>query len=126
MLFALGFYDIVTFAVLIFILAGFMTVFLLLLGLPGRIARKRNHPDADAVNLLGWVGMLGILPWIHALIWSIKETDVIDIRRFPEEERQALREQAERFAAESKKKKSESQNKDRPGTADQPGDGEPG
>jgi len=104
MLFAFGFYDYVTFSAIIFILLGLMAVVLFLLGLPGKIAKKRNHPEADAVNLMGWVGFLGVVPWINALIWAIKETDVVDIRRFPAEEREALREQAERFSSESAKK----------------------
>jgi hypothetical protein len=104
MLFAIGFYDYVTFAALIFIVLGFGVLVLFLLGLPGRIARQRNHPEADAVSLMGWVGFLGVVPWINALIWSIKPTDVIDIRRFPEEEREALRQQAEKYKAESTKK----------------------
>ena len=53
---------------------------------------------------MGWVGFLGVVPWINALIWSIKETDVIDIRRFPEEERESLQRQAEKYQAESAKK----------------------
>lgn len=104
MLLALGFYDYVTFAALIFILVGFMGVVLFLLGLPGKLARQRNHPDADSVNLMGWLGFLGVVPWINALIWSIKETDTIDIRRFPAEEREALRKQAEKYQQESGKK----------------------
>ncbi len=57
------------------------------LGLPGRIAIARNHPDADAVNAMGWVGFLAVVPWIQALIWAFKPTDVIDIRNLPAEER---------------------------------------
>ena len=57
------------------------------LGLPGRIAIARNHPDADAVNAMGWVGFLAVVPWIQALIWAFKPTDIIDIRNLPAEER---------------------------------------
>jgi heme/copper-type cytochrome/quinol oxidase subunit 1 len=114
MLLAFGFYDIVTLAALMFILVSFMVLILVVLGLPGRIAKKRNHPEAEAVNLMGWVGFLGVVPWIQALIWSIKETDVIDIRRFPEEERESLQWQAEKYQAESAK-----QSKKDKGTADQ-------
>ncbi|WP_425398314.1 DUF3302 domain-containing protein [Aeoliella sp.] len=104
MVLALGFYDYVTFSALIFILVGFMGVVLFFLGLPGRIAKQRNHPDADAVNMMGWLGFLGVVPWIQALIWAIKETDVVDIRRFPPEESEVLKKQAEKFQAESTKK----------------------
>ena len=60
MLLAIGFYDYVTFAALIFIVLGFMVLVLFLLGLPGKIARQRNHPEADAVNLMGWVWCRGL------------------------------------------------------------------
>lgn len=38
---------------------------------PGRTARARKHPYADAINVAGWVGMLagGIL-WPLALVWA--------------------------------------------------------
>jgi len=38
---------------------------------PGRAARSRNHPYAEAVNIAGWVGLLagGVL-WPLALIWA--------------------------------------------------------
>jgi hypothetical protein len=66
---------------------------LLVLGLPGKIAIARKHPDADAVNLMGWVGFLAVVPWIQALIWAFKPTDVIDIRRFPRQEQAAIDEE---------------------------------
>jgi len=39
--------------------------------LPGQIARKRNHPQADAINVMGWWGALtlGILAPI-AWVWA--------------------------------------------------------
>lgn len=38
---------------------------------PGRTARARAHPYAEAVNVAGWVGLLagGVL-WPMALIWA--------------------------------------------------------
>ena len=39
--------------------------------LPGKIARKREHPQADAINVCGWLGLLTLgLMWPFALIWS--------------------------------------------------------
>jgi hypothetical protein len=39
--------------------------------LPGKIARKREHPQADAINVCGWLGLLALgLAWPLALIWS--------------------------------------------------------
>ena len=39
--------------------------------LPGNIARKRGHPQADAINVLGWIGVATLgLAWPLALIWA--------------------------------------------------------
>ncbi|TWU17026.1 DUF3302 domain-containing protein [Allorhodopirellula heiligendammensis] len=82
----IGFYDYLTFAAILTIVAGVLTVMCLILGLPGRIARKRNHPDADAIYVMGWLGFLGGVSWIQAFLWAFKPTEVVDIRRFPKEE----------------------------------------
>ena len=97
--FPLGFWDYVTFAVLMLLGAAALTAAVLLLGLPGRIARSRNHPDAEAVNVMGWAGGLAVVPWIQAFIWAFKPTDVIDIRRFPQAEQEAIRSTAAARAA---------------------------
>ena len=76
-----------TFAALFFATAVGLALAMFVLGLPGRIAIARNHPDADAVNAMGWVGFLAVVPWIQALIWAFKPTDIIDIRNLPREER---------------------------------------
>jgi len=86
----LDYWDYLTFASLIIVGAACGGAALLVLGLPGRIAIARKHPDADAVNLMGWVGVRAIVPWINALIWAFKPTDVIDIRRFPRQEQAAI------------------------------------
>lgn len=40
-------------------------------GMPGREARKRNHPSADAISLLGWLGLLfGGVGWLVAMVWA--------------------------------------------------------
>jgi hypothetical protein len=38
------------------------------------------------------------MPWIQALIWAFKPTDVIDIRRFPRQEQAAINEDIMRLA----------------------------
>ena len=69
-----------------------LSLLVIILGLPGKIAVARNHPDAEAVHLMGWVGFLAVIPWIQALIWAFKPTDKIDIRRYPEAEAAATEE----------------------------------
>jgi uncharacterized protein DUF3302 len=92
--FPLGFWDYVTFAVLFILGGAVLAAVVLLLGLPGRIARARNHPDADAVNVMGWAGALAVVPWIQAFIWAFKPTTVVDIRRSSAEEQAWIREEA--------------------------------
>jgi uncharacterized protein DUF3302 len=57
--------------VVIFFLVILLTAAIVALGsLPGKIARKRNHPYADAINVASWVGLaLGIF-WPIAFIWA--------------------------------------------------------
>jgi len=85
------FWNIVTFLALLLILAAFTFAFIWLLTLPGKLAIKRQHPHAEAVKLMGNLGFLGGIPWLHALIWSIHDSITIDLRRFPEEEREHVR-----------------------------------
>jgi hypothetical protein len=83
--FQIGFWDYVTFGAIAVIVMAFLAFVVFILGLPGRIAIARNHPEADAVYLMGWIGFLAVVPWIQALIWAFKPTDVIDIRHLPKE-----------------------------------------
>jgi hypothetical protein len=61
--------------------AGF--IILLLLGLfflwlyaeiarfPGKKAKERHHPQAEAINILGWIGpFVGGVGWVVALVWA--------------------------------------------------------
>ena len=86
--FELNFWDYLTFAVIFLCVVAFLAIAVFVLGLPGRIAIARRHPDADAVNLMGWLGFLAVVPWIQAFIWAFKPTNVIDIRYFPKQEQQ--------------------------------------
>jgi hypothetical protein len=79
-------------AILGLVIAG-LCVAVVILGLPGRIAIARHHPEAEAVNLMGWAGFLTVVPWLKALGWAFKPTDVIDIRYFPKQEQQDINEQ---------------------------------
>jgi hypothetical protein len=83
--FHVGFWDYATFLVLFILVAAGLAVAVFVLGLPGRIAIARKHPEADAVYLMGWVGFLAVVPWIQALGWAFKPTTVIDVRYLPKE-----------------------------------------
>jgi len=83
--FSLDFWDYVTFAALMAMVFAGLGLAVFVLGLPGRIAIARNHPEADAVYLMGWVGFVAVVPWIQALIWAFKPTDVVDLRYLPKD-----------------------------------------
>jgi hypothetical protein len=38
--------------------------------LPGSIARSRNHPQTDAINICGWMGIITIVLWPIAMVWA--------------------------------------------------------
>jgi hypothetical protein len=95
--FPLDAWDYLTFASMAIVGAGFMVLIYLILGLPGRIAIARRHPDAEAVNMMGWLGFIAIVPWVQAFIWAFKPTDVIDIRNLPRDTRRDTDEQIARL-----------------------------
>jgi Protein of unknown function (DUF3302) len=91
--FDLDFWDYLTFATAALATVAVVLIFIWFAGLPGRIALARNHPEAEAVNLMGWAGVLPtVYPWVQAFIWAFKPTEIVDIRRFPREEAAALAE----------------------------------
>jgi hypothetical protein len=42
---------------------------------------------------MGWVGFMAIVPWIQALIWALKPTNLVDIRYFPQQEQKNIEEE---------------------------------
>jgi len=100
--FTLDIWDYLMFATVALLIVAFMVLLVFILGLPGRIAIARKHPEAEAVNMMGWLGFMAIVPWVQALIWSIKPTDVIDIRNFPKEERREIEENIARLTGKAK------------------------
>ena len=108
------FWDIITLGCAVFSVIVFMALLVIMLGLPGRIATARNHPDAEAIYVMSWTGFLAVVPWIQAFIWAFKPTDVVDIRRFPEEEQEAIKEDITRLKAYAYGKKDSSEPADAP------------
>jgi hypothetical protein len=85
--FDIDLWDYLTFLTLALCVVALGITWLFLAGLPGRIAIARKHPEAEAVKYLGYAGLLPtVYPWMQALIWAFKPTDIVDIRRFPREE----------------------------------------
>ncbi|MGB0133215.1 superinfection immunity protein [Dokdonella sp.] len=94
----IGFWDYITFATLAIVGAGGLIFVIWMMGLPGRIAIARKHPDAEAVKIMGYAGFFVMVPWIQAFIWAFKPTDIVDVRRFPKEEARAIDEEIERLS----------------------------
>jgi hypothetical protein len=96
--FELNIWDYLTFLTLFLTVVAAVAFWVWLAGLPGRIAISRKHPEAEAVKLLGYAGLLPtIYPWVQAFIWAYKPTDKVDIRRFPREEQRAIAEDIARL-----------------------------
>jgi len=67
--------DFFAWLVLIVIVVSAVWLFIALAKLPGKIARERGHPQAEAINAAGWLGLLltvGVV-WALALIWALME-----------------------------------------------------
>jgi hypothetical protein len=63
--------DVFAWIVLAMLVVCTVTVILFLAALPGRVARERGHPSAQAVSVAGWVTLLtGFTLWPIALIWA--------------------------------------------------------
>lgn len=41
--------------------------------LPGWVARRRNHPQAMAINICGWFGLPTGVMWVVAMVWAFVE-----------------------------------------------------
>ena len=59
----------------LFVIAVLVAVVILIavkLGaLPGKLAAKREHPQADAIRVCGWIGVLTLgVAWPIALVWA--------------------------------------------------------
>ena len=63
--------DILALIVLLVLAAAAIAIFVAIGRIPGDLARRDSHPQAEAINLLAWFGLLaGGLGWVLALIWS--------------------------------------------------------
>lgn len=64
------FVDIFAWIVLLVLAISAVVAIVVLGSLPGKIARQRNHPYAQAVTVAGWIGLIFIALWPLALIWA--------------------------------------------------------
>ena len=63
--------------VVIALLIGVVIWLVVLLGnMPGDIARKRNHPQSDAISALGSIGLITMgVGWFVAMVWAYYKSD---------------------------------------------------
>ena len=52
--------DIFAWIVLVVLICTVIGIFVFVAMLPGRIARQRNHPQFEAVNVAGWLGAIAL------------------------------------------------------------------
>jgi len=63
--------DIFALVVIFVVIAAVIFLVVKIAPIPGSVARKRGHPQADAINVLGWIGIITLgLAWPFALVWA--------------------------------------------------------
>lgn len=58
--------------IVIALLISFVIWLVVFLGnMPGNIARKRNHPQVQAITALSWIGLITMgIGWFIAVVWA--------------------------------------------------------
>ena len=76
--------DVIAFIVFGILFLAIVVAIVALGSLPGNIARRRGHPQADAITVAGWLGIasLGVL-WPIAFIWAFLRPGDAAKRREP-------------------------------------------
>ena len=65
------FLDIFALLVIALLIGVVIWLVVLLGNMPGDIARKRNHPQAEAITALGWIGILTLgMSWFVGIVWA--------------------------------------------------------
>ena len=68
----MGGLDILAIAVMVFLAVVILALGIFVLCLPGWLARRSGHPQAEAITWCGVMGLFtGGIAWIIALIWSL-------------------------------------------------------
>ena len=68
---SIGPLDIAAFVVFALLICAAVVIVVNVGKLPGQLAHKWGHPQASAINAMGWVGIAtGGLLWPIALIWA--------------------------------------------------------
>ena len=76
--------DIFAWVVLITLIVSAVVAWVVLARLPGKIARQRGHPQADAIAVAGWLGALAMgVFWPIALIWAYMKPRWLTVAEAP-------------------------------------------
>ena len=60
-----------SFVMLLVLFAAAVLIAVMVCSLPGKAARDRNHPQAKAIDVSAWLGLVtGMITWVGALIWA--------------------------------------------------------
>ena len=63
--------DIFALVVVLVVAAVAIWLFVIIGNIPGNIARAENHPQAEAISYLAWIGLLTMgIGWFVALVWA--------------------------------------------------------
>ena len=69
-------FDIAALILLLLIASLACVLFVFLGGLPGRVARDRNHPDVEAIRIGGWTTLIMAgFGWPFVLMWAYRHKD---------------------------------------------------
>jgi len=67
----MDFLDIFALIVMVILLAVVIWLVVLLGSMPGNIAKKRGHPQAEAIQALGWIGIITMgISWFIGIVWA--------------------------------------------------------
>jgi hypothetical protein len=63
--------EIFALIVLFVLIAAAIWLVVIIGQIPGNMARKAGHPQAEAINILAWIGLLTLgVGWFIALVWA--------------------------------------------------------
>lgn len=67
----MGFFDFFAWVVLLILVGSAVGVIVLMGSWPGKVAHARNHPQAEAIAIGGWLTLfLGFVLWPLVVIWA--------------------------------------------------------
>jgi len=67
----MDFLDVFALIVMAILLAMVIWLVVLLGSMPGNIARERGHPQTEAIQVLGWIGIITLgISWFIAIVWA--------------------------------------------------------